>query len=131
MNREPDGWNGMNAKYNFNFKKEVTMDSGLRYTSIKADEIHVTNAFATDGQLKSFNMSVLKDDLNFFPPYNAAPIVRMETLDKYPELEEALNKLSGLLSDTDMQELNFLVDDQKQSEEKVAKQFLSSKGLLR
>ncbi|MFC5649920.1 glycine betaine ABC transporter substrate-binding protein [Paenibacillus solisilvae] len=131
MNREPDGWNSLKEKYGFNFKKEITLDSGLRYKSIQANEMQVTNAFATDGQLKTFNMTVLKDDLNFFPPYNAAPIVRMETLEKYPELEGVLNQLAGLLTDADMQELNYLVDDKKETEEKVAKDFLTSKGLLK
>ncbi|WP_274648591.1 glycine betaine ABC transporter substrate-binding protein [Paenibacillus humicola] len=130
MNRQPDGWKGLQERYGFKFKDVKAMDSGLRYTSINQNQIQVTNAFATDGQLKSNNMVILKDDKFFFPPYNAAPIVRMDTLEKYPELEDALNALAGQITDPEMQEMNYLVDDKGESEEKVAKDFLTKKGLI-
>ncbi|SDO33369.1 osmoprotectant transport system substrate-binding protein [Paenibacillus sp. yr247] len=131
MNREPDGWKGLQKKYGFSFKNVVSLDSGLRYKAVQSNQIQVTNAFATDGQLKSNDMSILKDDQSFFPPYNAAPIVRMDTLKKYPKLEEVLNTLGGQITDQDMQDMNYQVDDKKISEVQVAKDFLKKKGLIK
>ncbi len=101
------------------------MDVSLKYQAVGQGKMDVTDAFTTDGQLKALNLKVLKDDKNFFPPYYAAPIVRENILESYPQLEEVLNKLAGKIDDAAMQSLNYKVDNEKQSIEKVAKDFLS------
>ena len=65
-----------------------------------------------------------------FPPYHGAPIIRMDTLEKYPELEEVLNLLAGQISDTEMQQLNYQVKEQKKDAAEVATKFLQDKGLI-
>lgn len=131
MGRAADGYNPMVAAYGFKFKDVKTMQTGLRYRAIESGDVHVMDAYATDGKLKEFNMKVLVDDKNFFPPYNGAMFVRMDTLEKYPELADLINKLGGKLSDEDMQELNYLVDVEEQAVDKVAKDYLTKQGFIK
>ncbi len=81
---------GLQKAYNLNFKSVKGIDGGLRYTALEKNETQVLDAFSTDGLLKKFDLKLLKDDKQFFPPYYAVPIVRAETLKKYPELKGVL-----------------------------------------
>lgn len=130
FNRD-DGYDGLIKTYGITFKDIAKMDVSLKYQAIGQGKMQVTDAFTTDGQLKALNLKVLKDDKNFFPPYHAAPIINMAALEKYPQLEELLNKLSGLIDDQTMQELNYNAENKKESIEKVAKDFLIAKGLIK
>lgn len=126
-----DGYDGLVELYGMKFKGEPKkMNVALKYQAIGNGDIDVTDAFATDGPIKQYNLKVLKDDKGFFPPYYAAPIIRNETLAKYPELEEILNKLAGRIDDPTMTELNYKVDVEGQDVEVVAKGFLEEQGLL-
>ena len=126
-----DGFDGLIEKYNMTFKGEPTkMNVALKYQAIGKGDIDVTDAFATDGPIKQYNLKVLEDDLSFFPPYYAAPIIRNKTLEKKPELEEILNKLSGKIDDAAMTELNYKIDVEGESVESVAKAFLQAQGLI-
>lgn len=126
----PDGYPGLKEKYGFEFKDVKSMDTGVRYPAIDNDEVQVIDAFATDGLLVSHNLKILEDDKHFFPPYYAAPLVRGDLLEKYPEIADALNKLSNAISDEDMQELNYMVDGEGRDAAEVANEYLKSKGLI-
>ncbi len=126
-----DGYDGLVELYGMDFKGEPKkMDISLKYQAIGSGEMDVTNVFATDGPIRKHNLKVLKDDKNFFPPYYASPIVRIETLKKYPELEDVLNMLAGLIDDDTMTDLNFKIDVEGENIETVALDFLKSKDLL-
>lgn len=126
----PDGYPGLQSTYNMNFKEVKGMDHGIMYRSLAEGEVDVVDAFATDGQIKVFDLKILEDDLEFFPPYDCLPVVRQDTLDKYPEIEDALNKLAGKIDEQAMQELNAKVDDEGMKAETVAHDFLVSAGLI-
>ncbi len=126
----PDGYPGLQAAYNMNFKEVKGMDHGIMFRSLVEGEVDVVDAYATDGQIKVFDLVILEDDREFFPPYDCLPLVRQDTLDQYPELEEILNKLAGQINEADMQELNAKVDDQGMKEDVVAHDFLVSAGLI-
>ena len=126
-----DGYDGLVAMYGFTFKGEPKkMNASLKYQAIGSGDIDVTDAFATDGPIKQYNLKVLEDDKGFFPPYYAAPIIRKDTLQDHPELEEVLNQLAGLVDDPTMTELNYQVDVEGKDVEVVVREFLQSKGLL-
>ncbi|MBY8914810.1 glycine/betaine ABC transporter permease, partial [Bacillus sp. YC2] len=78
-----------------------------------------------------YKLSVLKDDKHVFPPYQGAPLVRKETLKKYPELEGALNKLAGKISDDEMREMNYKVNAGGISPKKVAEDYLKKEKLIK
>lgn len=126
-----DGLIGLAKTYNMQFKDVKAVDGGLRYTALANHKSDVIDAFSTDGLLEAFHLKVLKDDKNFFPPYYAVPIIKEETLKKHPELKNAINSLSGKLTDEKMRELNYKVDSLKQSPAKVAKEFLEKEGLVK
>ncbi|URZ15049.1 glycine betaine ABC transporter substrate-binding protein [Clostridium felsineum] len=125
-----DGFIGLNKSYGLNFKSTKGLDGGLRYSSLNKNETQVTDAFSTDGLLKKFNLKTLKDDKNFFPPYYAVPIVSEDTLKKFPELKSVLSKLKNQITDDEMRELNYKVDN-GQDPKNVADEFLKSKHLIK
>ncbi|MEO1713937.1 MAG: ABC transporter permease/substrate-binding protein, partial [Bacteroidota bacterium] len=123
-----DGWPGLVETYDLQLDA-VQMDAGLMYLALKNDKVDVIGGYATDGRIAAYNLRVLQDDQNFFPPYFVAPLMRKETLQDYPELGAAINLLAGKVSDAEMRRLNYLVDQEKQSPERVARDYLESLGL--
>ncbi len=125
-----DGFDALAANYGFDFERTVEMDIGLKYQAIDQEEVDVINAFSTDGLLSAHELRVLEDDLNFFPSYLAGTIIRVETLEEYPELEEVLNRLGGQINDQEMMEMNYRVEEFNEDPEEVAREFLNEKGLI-
>ncbi|ASA24229.1 glycine betaine ABC transporter substrate-binding protein [Paenibacillus donghaensis] len=130
LDRE-DGYPGIKKLYGMNFKESKGMDHGIMYRAIDDGETDVTNAYATDAQIKVHDLVILEDDKEFFPPYDAGPVIRQETLDQHPELKEVLNQMGGVITETEMQDLNAKVDVDALKEEDVARDFLISKGLIK
>lgn len=126
-----DGMLGLNEVYGMNFDKEVGMDIGLKYQAIKSGEVDVINIFSTDGKLEEYDMLVLEDDLNFFPSYYAATLVRQEILNAHPELVDVLGMLDGVINNVEMTKMNYKVEVEKQQPEDVAREFLQEKGILK
>lgn len=126
----PDGYKGLQKLYGITFSDAKGMDPGLTYAACRDAKVDVIDAFATDGRIPAFNLQVLKDDKNFFPPYYAAPVVRAETLKKHPEIADALNTLAGKLDDKQMSQLNAKVDLEKKDPKDVAREWLKSQGLI-
>lgn len=123
-----DGNLGLRSVYGLQLRTVVINDM-IMYKAAYKKELDVISGSSTDGRVKAFDLVVLDDDKHIFPPYYAAPIVRQATLDKYPELEPALNKLSGTINDSIMTELNYRVDHLKQDPARVAKDFLVAQQL--
>ena len=125
-----DGYNGLNEIYGFNFRDLKEMDIGLKYEAIGSGQVDVINAFSTDGLLLEYDLKVLEDNRNFFPSYQAATLIRKETLERYPELEEVLQMMSGQITDEDMIQMNYYVENENRDPEDVAEEFLREKGLI-
>ncbi|MEG3081428.1 glycine betaine ABC transporter substrate-binding protein [Halomonas sp. 5021] len=127
-----DGWRPLMEAYDFRVgRSDVSrMDTGLVYQALRDEEVDVGLVFATDGRIPAFNFHVLKDDQGFFPAYALAPVVRTETLEANPELADQMNRLSALLNDATMAELNARVDVERVSIEDVAESFLEENDLL-
>lgn len=128
----PDGYKGLQKVYEgMKFKSAKGFDPGLTYSSCRDGKVDVIDAFATDGRIPAFNLKVLKDDKQFFPPYYAAPIVRADILKKHPEIADALNLLGGKLDDKQMAQLNAQVDLEKKDAKVVAKEWLKKQGIIK
>ncbi len=127
----PDGYPGLAQHYGLQFPETPRqMDSGLMYRAVADGAVDVINAFATDGRIPAYDLMVLEDDKGFFPSYDAAPLVRRDTLDQFPQMERVLNQLAGRISTQRMQELNFEVDELGRPAADVAREFLAGEGLL-
>ncbi|NIK11477.1 ABC transporter permease/substrate-binding protein [Alkalibacillus almallahensis] len=125
-----DGYLGIQDVYGLEFPDVTTMEPQLRYTAIEEGDINLMDAYATDGELRRYNLVVLEDDQNLFPPYQGAPLLRAETLDEHPELEEVLNQLGGKISGDQMREMNYQVGAEGRAAEEVAREYLVEEGLL-
>lgn len=121
----PDGYKGLKVHYGFQFSREPReMDPGLMYKAITDKSVDIIDGFSTDGRIPAFDLVILKDDKSFFPPYQAAPLVRAETLVKHPVLHELLNWLWERISNETMQGLNYEVDEKGKMTSSVAREFL-------
>lgn len=125
-----DGLPGMEEAYGFEFGESNGMESGLMYTALDNGDVDVISAFSTDGRIPALDFVLLEDDLAFFPPYHASPVVRGELLESVPDAEEIINQMGGLLDNTIMAELNFRVDDGGEEPRDVAMDFLVQEGLI-
>jgi osmoprotectant transport system substrate-binding protein len=126
-----DGLPGLQEAYGgFQFKEFKQLDPGLRYQALLDDQIDVVVAFGTDGQIGGYDLQLLEDDKNFYPPYQAAPVIRMDTLEANPNIADILNQLAPLLDDKTMADLNWQVDGENREPADVARQFLTEQGLI-
>ena len=125
-----DGYPGLTDTYGGTFNQVFEMQIGLVYTALGNEQVDVAIIFTTDGRLEQYELVVLEDDLNYFTAYQAATLIRNETLEKFPELLDIIEKLADQISDSDMIYLNYLVEIEKQSPRQVALDFLISKGLM-
>ena len=124
--QRPDGLKGLTNTYGLKLDGDpVVMDLGLLYPALKSRQIDMAAANATDGMLAHPEFSVLEDDKHYFPPYECAIAVREQTLAGFPKLREALDELSGRISDHEMRRMNELVDVQHKSPVDVAHEFLN------
>ena len=125
-----DGYNMLCDTYGYHFKDTVGIDIGVKYAALDNGDIDVTNGFTTDAQLSAQDVVVLEDDKHLQVNYFCSTVVREDTLEEYPGLEDALMLMDGLLTDEDMSRLNYLVEVEGQDEADVAHDFLVEKGIL-
>ncbi len=129
-----DGIKGLQQAYGgFEFKEVKQLGTGsLRYQALLEGQVDVVVAFGTDGAIKGNDLLLLVDDKVFYPIYNVAPVIRQDTLKKYPQIEKVLNDFAPLLTDDIMSGLNWQVDGPEAKEPvDVARAFLLEKGLIK
>jgi osmoprotectant transport system substrate-binding protein len=105
------------------------MDLGLLARALQNRQIDIAAGNTTDGLIPALDLFVLEDDRHYFPPYEAVPVVRRQTLQQHPEVAQALSALAGEISDQEMQQLNYAVDGQHRDVKQVAAEFLQRKKL--
>lgn len=131
MDRKGDGYKGFVTEYGIDFGKVYPMQIGLVYDAVNAGKMDVVLGYSTDGRIASYDLVVLEDDLHFFPPYDCSVVIGGELLEKYPELDEVLSRLTGKVDTKTMQELNYEVDDNLIEPEIVAKRFLQENSYFK
>jgi osmoprotectant transport system substrate-binding protein len=126
----PDGYRGLVATYGLRFAAPPRiMDLGLLTRALKDHQVDLIAGNMTDGLIPALDLFVLNDDKHYFPPYEAVPIVRQQTLAQHPELQLAIDALAGKISDAEMRQLNYKVDGQKRDVKEVVREFLRKTGL--
>jgi osmoprotectant transport system substrate-binding protein len=124
-----DGFPGLAKTYGIKFAGPPrTMDLGLIYRALSAKQVDMVAGNSTDGVLSRLDLVMLKDDKRYFPPYQAAAVVRQDTLQRYPELRAVLDRLGNRITEPEMQRLNDRVDSQKQDIKQVVQDFRREKG---
>ncbi|MGI0486525.1 glycine betaine ABC transporter substrate-binding protein [Pantanalinema rosaneae CENA516] len=126
-----DGFPGLAKTYNLQFAQPPqVMDLGLIYRALMQHQVDFIAGNSTDGQIARLGLVVLKDDRRYFPPYEAVPLIRQATLQKYPQIQTAIAPLRGLISADEMRQMNYLVEGELQDIKVVVSNFLQSKRLL-
>jgi len=131
-----DGFKGMMEFYGLTFGKEIPdanvkkMETPLCKKAVRDNQVLSGMAFATDGEIKDYNQTVLTDDKNYFPIYNPAPVVRKAVLDQYPEIKFILGEIGPSLDTATMTRLNYRVNVNGEKPEAVAKSWLRGVGLI-
>jgi osmoprotectant transport system substrate-binding protein len=126
----PDGYRGWMAAYGLHFASEPRiLDLGLLYRALADKQVDLVAGNSTDGVIASLHMVALEDDLHYFPPYEAVPLVRQDTLEKYPEVRGAIGALAGKISVDEMRQMNYEVDGQRRDPADVVREFRKAKGL--
>jgi osmoprotectant transport system substrate-binding protein len=123
-----DGLPGLAKTYNLTFAKPPQiMDLGLIYRALLQQQIDLTAGNSTDGQIARLGFVVLQDDKRYFPPYEAVPIVRQDTLNRFPQLAPAISGLKNLITADEMRRLNYEVEGELRDPKDVVREFLQSK----
>ena len=131
-----DGFKGMMGYYGLEFGKDIPdasvlkMKTPLCKKAVRDDQAICGMAFATDGETKSYRLTILEDDKNYFPIYNPAPVIRAEVLEQYPEIKRILNEIGPSLDGNTMARLNYRVNVNGEKPEAVAKSWLKGVGLI-
>ncbi len=126
MERE-DGFPGLAQTYGLQFAETPrTMDLGLTYRALADRQVDLIAGNSTDGLIEALDLFQLEDDRNYFPPYEAAPVVRRELLERHPEVGHALDELAGRISDAEMRRLNHQVDVEHRDVAAVVREWLDA-----
>ena len=121
-----DGYDGLVAEYGFEFAEAPRfMELGLLYRALSEGRIDLAAGNSTDGLIDALDLTVLRDDRHYFPPYDAVVLARRDTLDQHPGLETAMRELSGSISEQAMRRMNSEVDGEGRSVKEVAREFLN------
>jgi osmoprotectant transport system permease protein len=125
-----DGLLGLRKVYGLEFGAVDHLQQALQYRAAKARDIDALDVYTTDGRLILYDLRVLRDDRGFFPPYEAAALVRGETLARHPEVGAVLGLLAGAFDEDAMRALNLRLQERHESETVVARDALRSLGLV-
>ena len=128
--QRPDGLAGLSNAYGLRFSGPPrTMDLGLLYRALNAHQVDMIAANSTDGPIQAFGLTALQDDRHYFPPYQAIPLVRAEALQRWPQIQAALDALAGRITADDMRTMNEAIDGKHRDPADVVHEFRASKNL--
>ena len=126
----PDGLRGLEAAYGLRFGTAPrVMDLGLLYRALVAGQVDMVAGNSTDGPIRALGLVALEDDKHYFPPYEAVPLVREESIREHPEMGVAMERLAGRVSAEEVRGMNDAVDSQHKDVGEVVRAFRVGKGL--
>jgi osmoprotectant transport system permease protein len=121
-----DGYAGLSQSYGLRFGGAPrAMDLSLIYKALADGQVDVIAGDATSAQIDALDLTALEDNLQYFPPYDAVPVVRTAVLLAHPEVGRALARLAGRVTERDMRAMNRAVDVDRRDPRDVAAQFLA------
>jgi osmoprotectant transport system substrate-binding protein len=126
----PDGLPGLEATYGLKFAGAPrTMDLGLLYRALSSGQVDMVAGNSTDGPIRALGFVVLEDDRHYFPPYEAVPLVREDSLTRHPGIQVAMDRLAGKVSADEARGMNYAVDSEHRDVGNVVREFRRGKGL--
>jgi osmoprotectant transport system substrate-binding protein len=126
----PDGLRGLEETYGLRFDGEPrTMDLGLLYRALTSNQVDMVAGNSTDGPIRALHLVMLEDDKHYFPPYEAVPLIREDSLKRHPQIQTAMDRLAGKVTEDEIRAMNDAVDGQHRDVGEVVREFRRSKDL--
>jgi len=126
----PDGYPGLARTYGLHFAAAPrVMDLGLLYRALKEKEVDVVVGSNTDAQIEAMKLAVLEDDREYFPPYDAVPVMRPKLMESDSRVRSALDALAGAVKVQDIRRMNYEVEVEHADVKDVVSKFLDRKVL--
>jgi glycine betaine/choline ABC-type transport system substrate-binding protein len=124
-----DGYQGLAKIYGLRFAEAPrVMDLGLLYRALESRQVDLVAGANTDGLIAALDLVVLEDDRRYFPPYDAIPVVRRQSLDQYPALQTVFDRLANSLTAEEMRRLNYAVEGEKKDATQVVRDYLAKRA---
>ena len=125
-----DGYKGLSETHQIPLKHLASIEPTLRYTALEEGRVDLVDAYSTDAEIRRYKLTLLKDDLQLFPPYQGAPLMKAKFAEQHPQVAESLNRLAGKISEEEMSEMNDKVKNGGEAPAKVAADYLNAHQLL-
>lgn len=125
-----DGLAGLREVYGLEPGQVRSLLQAVKYEALMSGDVDVIDGYGTDARIARYDLTVLEDDRGFFPPYDAAAVVRGAVARERPAVVAALTELSGLLDEAFVRELNRRVEVDGAPVARVARDALTELGLL-
>lgn len=125
-----DGYKGLSETHHIPLKHVSSIEPALRYTALSDGRVDLVDAYSTDAEIRRYRLQLLKDDLQLFPHYQGAPLMKAEFAEQHPQVVQALNRLAGKISEEEMSEMNDRVKNNGEAPAKVAAEYLTARQLL-
>ena len=126
MSRD-DGYPGFSKTYGLKFAEVREMDLSLTYIALSSHQVDLIAANSTEGRIATLDLFQLADDKRYFPPYEAVYLVRQDTLQRVPALQEVLAKLANAISTEEMRRLNYEIDGNRRDPKEVVREWIGGK----
>jgi len=114
-------WKRLLNIYQLNFRSARTMDAVLMYSAIREGNVDVISAYTTDGRIAAYDLQILDDPADVFPPYHAVLLLSPEA-----SRDSTLIRLAAQLNNTIdadlMRRINMLVDQEGRSPEAAGRE---------
>lgn len=120
---------GLEAAYGMRIAEFTPLDAGgpLTKTAIDQGQVDMGLIFSSDGSVADLDLVVLEDDLRLQNVDNVVPAVLTSVA--VPQVVDALNAVSAVLTTEDLVAMNKAVDVDRKKAADVAAAWLAEKGL--
>ncbi|WP_084452348.1 ABC transporter permease/substrate-binding protein [Roseateles chitosanitabidus] len=125
-----DGWPGLAKRYALP-QQPQGLDHGLAYRALSESQIDVTDIYTTDAQIAALGLTVLEDDRQFFPRYDAVLLHRVDLPQRHPRAWAALQSLQGRIDERAMVAMNAEAETRKRPFDEIARDFLDRHPAVR
>ena len=121
-----DGWPSLQSRYALP-QQPRGIEHALAYAALANGQLDVTDAYTTDGDIESFDLVLLEDDLEYFPRYDAALLTHQDLPER---AVSSLERLANRIDEPTMQSLNRALSGGEDSAAAIANRFLVENGLI-
>ena len=124
-----DGLDGLAAAYGIEFHETRSLLQAVKYRAITEGAVDLIDAYSTDGAISRHDLTVLADDREFFPPYDAAPVASRAFHEELPGAVLVLTRLAGRIDVAAVRRANERIEVEGRPVTEAAGELLAEIGL--